>query len=70
MNYSISFSTLQGTATTMYVAVHPSLKGVTGKYFDHCNETKPSKLAVDGELGKKLWQFTEEIIAEKTKSFS
>ncbi|CAA6661762.1 unnamed protein product [Spirodela intermedia] len=35
----------QGAATTCYVALHPALKGVTGKYFLDCNETKPSALA-------------------------
>eukprot|EP00246_Nothoceros_aenigmaticus_P018123 TRINITY_DN9376_c0_g1_i2.p1 TRINITY_DN9376_c0_g1~~TRINITY_DN9376_c0_g1_i2.p1 ORF type:complete len:327 (-),score=33.24 TRINITY_DN9376_c0_g1_i2:406-1386(-) len=60
----------QGASTQVYVAVHPSLNGVTGKYFDHCNEAKPSKLSGDKELGKNLWDFTEGIIAEKTASFT
>ncbi|WVY97915.1 hypothetical protein V8G54_030066 [Vigna mungo] len=32
----------QGAATTCFVALHPSLKGVSGKYFLDCNEYQPS----------------------------
>lgn len=48
----------QGAATTCYVALHPSLKGVTGKYYYDCNEYKPSKLARDEALAKNLWDFS------------
>ncbi|OVA18309.1 Short-chain dehydrogenase/reductase SDR [Macleaya cordata] len=52
----------QGAATTCYVAVHPSLKGVTGKYFLDCNEMKPSAFARDEVLGKKLWDFSNKLV--------
>ncbi|BBH06096.1 NAD(P)-binding Rossmann-fold superfamily protein [Prunus dulcis] len=45
----------QGAATTSYVALHPKMKGVTGKYFVDCNELKPSSHARDEKLAKKLW---------------
>lgn len=48
----------QGAATTCYVALHPSLKGVTGKYYYDCNEYKPSKLARNEALAKNLWDFS------------
>ncbi|XP_065858289.1 short-chain dehydrogenase TIC 32, chloroplastic-like [Euphorbia lathyris] len=48
----------QGAATTCYVALHPQVKGVTGKYFMDSNIAKPSSLAVDTELAKKLWDFS------------
>ncbi|KAL5710958.1 NADP-retinol dehydrogenase [Ranunculus cassubicifolius] len=50
------------TATTCYVALHPSLKGVSGKYFADCNEMKPTKLGVNEELGKKLWDVSEKFV--------
>lgn len=52
----------QGAATTCYAALHPKLKGVTGKYFSDCNEFKPSKLATNGNLGKKLWDFSTKLV--------
>ncbi|XP_030529008.1 short-chain dehydrogenase TIC 32 B, chloroplastic-like [Rhodamnia argentea] len=52
----------QGAATTCYAALHPSLQGVTGKYFLDCNEMKPSALAQDERLAKKLWDFSNELV--------
>ncbi|XP_022854755.1 short-chain dehydrogenase TIC 32, chloroplastic-like, partial [Olea europaea var. sylvestris] len=52
----------QGAATTCYVALHPKLKGVSGKYFMDCNEFKPSRLATDEALAKKLWDFSNKLI--------
>ncbi|CAH9069356.1 unnamed protein product [Cuscuta europaea] len=52
----------QGAATTCYVALHPALKGVTGKYFLDCNEYEPSKFAKDEALGRKLWDFSDKLV--------
>ncbi|KAJ8471560.1 hypothetical protein OPV22_025903 [Ensete ventricosum] len=52
----------QGAATTCYVALHPSLKGMTGKYFFDCNEEMPSYWARDEKLAKKLWDFSEKLV--------
>ncbi|XP_030449794.1 short-chain dehydrogenase TIC 32 B, chloroplastic-like isoform X1 [Syzygium oleosum] len=57
----------QGAATTCYIALHPSLKGVTGKYFMECNETEPSALARDEHLAKKLWDFSNELVDSASK---
>ncbi|KAJ8768545.1 hypothetical protein K2173_022652 [Erythroxylum novogranatense] len=48
----------QGAATTCYVALNPQVKGVTGEYFKDSNIAKPSALAKDEELAKKLWDFS------------
>ncbi|KAM7263015.1 hypothetical protein ACFE04_000698 [Oxalis oulophora] len=58
----------QGAATTCYVAIHPDLKGVTGKYFADCNEVKPSPRARDQLLAKKLWDFTIKLINSTSKA--
>ncbi|OIT31303.1 PREDICTED: short-chain dehydrogenase TIC 32, chloroplastic-like [Nicotiana attenuata] len=57
----------QGAATTCYVALHPSLKGVTGKYFVDCNEFKPSKLAQDEVLARNLWDFSNNLVNASQK---
>ncbi|KAK7251325.1 hypothetical protein RIF29_34411 [Crotalaria pallida] len=48
----------QGAATQCYVALHPQVKGITGEYFTDSNKAKPSTLAQDKELAKKLWEFS------------
>ncbi|KAF6157730.1 hypothetical protein GIB67_037303 [Kingdonia uniflora] len=48
----------QGAATTCYVALHPQVKGVSGKYFLDSNIAKPSAHGTDTELAKKLWDFS------------
>ncbi|KAM7531833.1 hypothetical protein LguiB_035243 [Lonicera macranthoides] len=53
---------LQGAATTCYVALHPKLKGVSGKYFVDCNEWTASEFARNELLGKKLWDFSDKLI--------
>ncbi|KAJ6837852.1 short-chain dehydrogenase TIC 32, chloroplastic-like [Iris pallida] len=53
----------QGAATTCYVALHPQMKGVSGKYFSDCNIVEPSDKAKDPELAKKLWEFSLGLIA-------
>lgn len=63
--YSMLFC--QGAATTCYVALHPSLKEVTGKYFADCNEVTPSKLARDETLAQKLWDFSVKLINSVSK---
>ncbi|KAA8516451.1 hypothetical protein F0562_016744 [Nyssa sinensis] len=52
----------QGAATTCYAALHPKLKGVTGKYYVDCNECTPSKLARNEVLAKKLWDFSNKLV--------
>jgi NAD(P)-dependent dehydrogenase (short-subunit alcohol dehydrogenase family) len=56
----------QAAATTCYVAVHPAVAGVSGKYFADCNEAAPSRLGASSEEASKLWSFSDAITAEKT----
>jgi len=53
----------QGAATTCYVALHPQVKGISGKYFADCNISSPSLQASDAELAKKLWQFSLQTVS-------
>ncbi|ONK63991.1 uncharacterized protein A4U43_C07F20990 [Asparagus officinalis] len=56
-------NTQQGAATTCYIALHPQVKGVSGKYFSDSNIAEPSAKAKDTELAKKLWDFSLELIS-------
>ncbi|KAJ4806383.1 NAD(P)-binding Rossmann-fold superfamily protein [Rhynchospora pubera] len=57
----------QAAATACYVAVHPAVTGVSGKYFSDCNELMPSNLASNSEEALRLWNFSDKLIAEKAK---
>ncbi len=56
----------EGAATQCYLAVHPSVDGVAGKYFSDCNVGKSSSRGRDAEMAAKLWEVSEEIVAEVT----
>lgn len=53
----------QGAATSCYVATHPSLERVSGRYFADCNVAEPSRYGSDAALARKLWERTEAIVA-------
>ncbi|KAL4605137.1 hypothetical protein ACB092_09G007200 [Castanea dentata] len=57
----------QGASTTCYVALHPNLKGVTGKYYLDCNEMKPSAFARDTVLAKNLWDCSNKLVSSVAK---
>jgi hypothetical protein len=49
----------------VYVATHPSLKGVSGEYFADCNVAEKSKFGKDAAMGERLWQVSKELTAKK-----
>lgn len=55
-----AISVEDGAKTSVYLASSPEVKNTTGQYFDKCKEKKPAALALDKELGKKLWKKSEE----------
>jgi NAD(P)-dependent dehydrogenase (short-subunit alcohol dehydrogenase family) len=62
------FKTLeQGAATTCYLAAHPALDGVSGRYFADCEEKEPTSLMTDAGLADRLWRVSEEL-AERWKN--
>lgn len=59
---AIAFKTIpQGAATQCYVATHPSLLEVSGKYYADCNVARTSRIAQDDALAEALWEKSEEI---------
>ncbi|XP_049393843.1 short-chain dehydrogenase TIC 32, chloroplastic-like [Solanum stenotomum] len=52
----------QGAATTCYVALHPDVKGVSGKNYADCNIAEASPQANDAGLAKRLWDFTISLV--------
>ncbi|CAA2957522.1 short-chain dehydrogenase TIC 32, chloroplastic-like [Olea europaea var. sylvestris] len=62
LTYILWKSIHQGAATTCYVALHPALKGVSGKYFLDCNEYESGTFARDEILAKRLWDFSNKLV--------
>lgn len=46
------------------------MAGVSGKYFADCNEASPSRLGASSDEATKLWNFSENITAEKIQKTS
>jgi NAD(P)-dependent dehydrogenase (short-subunit alcohol dehydrogenase family) len=61
-----------GAATSVLVATSPLLAGVSGRYFEDCNEAAPNEpgtrfgvaaYALDPEAAERLWQVSEALLA-------
>ncbi|KAL2605120.1 hypothetical protein AAZX31_09G124100 [Glycine max] len=48
----------QGASTTCYVALHPQVSGISGKYFEDNNLAEVYSHGRDMNLAKKLWDFS------------
>ncbi len=53
----------QGAATQCYLAAHPDVADITGKYFSDCRIVQPSRAAQDDALGERLWAASERLVA-------
>ncbi|KAM7525918.1 hypothetical protein LguiA_015820 [Lonicera macranthoides] len=58
----------QAAATTCYVASHPRLTSVSGKYFADCNETSTSKLGYNLTEAERLWSASEIMVSRDSKA--
>ena len=65
----------QGAATTLLVATLPELEGVSGRYFEDCNEaervdrrtpdyTGVAPYAIDEANAERLWDMSKQLVAE------
>lgn len=50
----------QGALTTIYCATSPELADHSGRYYADEREARPSKASCDGELARRLWQWSEQ----------
>jgi NAD(P)-dependent dehydrogenase (short-subunit alcohol dehydrogenase family) len=51
-------TTEQGAATTLYCATSTDVAGATGRFYAHCREAEPSRVATP-ELARALWEHSE-----------
>lgn len=55
----------KGADTSVYLAMSPEVKDVSGRYFDqHQCLQKPSSTARNEHLARRLWEYSEKAVAE------
>jgi retinol dehydrogenase 14 len=51
----------QGAETPVYLAASPEVEGVTGRYFAKKQQKRSSPRSYDVELGRRLWEVSEQL---------
>jgi NAD(P)-dependent dehydrogenase (short-subunit alcohol dehydrogenase family) len=51
----------QGAATTCFVAAHPAVAGVSGRYYADCQVARPEPAMEDDVLAARLWEVSREF---------
>jgi NAD(P)-dependent dehydrogenase (short-subunit alcohol dehydrogenase family) len=74
---AVSWKTVeQGAATSVLLAASPLVDGVTGRYFEDCNEARPHQpgvrrgvaaYALDPDHAARLWQISVSMLAASSK---
>jgi NAD(P)-dependent dehydrogenase (short-subunit alcohol dehydrogenase family) len=63
----------QGAATSVLLAASPLVEGVTGRYFEDCNEARPhregvrrgvAEWALDPQKARRLWRVSTDMLAD------
>jgi NAD(P)-dependent dehydrogenase (short-subunit alcohol dehydrogenase family) len=63
-SYGYTMSTVEdGVEATLRLAVSPELEGVSGRYFDRLQESRPNEQADDVDACRRLWQLSEQLVA-------
>jgi NAD(P)-dependent dehydrogenase (short-subunit alcohol dehydrogenase family) len=54
----------RGAETSIYLASSPEIEGISGKYFVDCQPAESKPQSHDRAAAEKLWQISEELIAQ------
>lgn len=55
-------SVARGAQTSVYLATSPEVAGVTGQYFNECATAAAAPLALDQQLARRLWVWSEDAV--------
>ena len=55
----------QGARTSVVLATAPELADVSGRYFAREREITPSRLARDDDAARRLWEYSEQLVASR-----
>lgn len=59
-----TLSNEDGARAPFFCATAPELRGVSGRYYDHCREKRSSRVADSPELAGELWRRSEAAVGE------
>lgn len=68
LQQAFAISPEEGAKTTIYLATSPDVEGVTGRYFVKSRAATPHARALDTEAARRLWQVSEELVAQASAS--
>ena len=60
-------STHEGAITPIYLASEENLKNISGLYFDKCRPRKSSSISYNDDVGKFLWEYSNDIMKSNSK---
>ena len=60
-------STREGALTSIYLATEGDLENISGLYFDKCKPRKSSSISYNDEIGKFLWEYSNNIMKSISK---
>ena len=55
-------STREGALTSIYLASEENLVNISGLYFDKCRPRKSSSISYNDEIGKSLWNYSNNLM--------
>ncbi|XP_063360787.1 retinol dehydrogenase 13-like [Cydia amplana] len=55
-------SPVEASQTVIHLAVSPEVSGVSGRYFNNCQQKQPSKISQDLDIAKKLWTHSARLV--------
>jgi retinol dehydrogenase 14 len=56
----------QGADTVVYLATHPEVEGITGKFFDKRKEKQTNPLSYDASANQRLWDESSRLVGLAT----
>lgn len=65
LSYPFTKSLKEGADTSVYLCTSKDVKEATGEYFVDRKPRRTSEAAMDAEAGKRLWQVSEEMLANR-----
>ena len=54
----------KGARTSVFLATSDEVAGISGRYFDNCRESTPSRRARDDTLAEALWRRSHELLSD------
>lgn len=61
-------STTDGAATTVFAVASPDLEPLRGAYLERCHPVPCAPSALDPAFGRRLWEWSERLLAPWTKA--